>query len=141
MWGSFLDKKCRRRSWFRNAVDNIPYIRKVSNQQPFPLVFHFPAIFKYYLQPFTFLSQRQLEILETVLSVVSYIAIRLFLWWKYSGWRNQGITFEKNRERGTVDFYHKISSPPTHICLGDLQTVLFSYMKIFFHYSVFRKPV
>ena len=105
LWGSFLDKKCRR---FRNVVDNIPYIRKVSNQQPFPL---------------------------------SYIAIRLFLWWKYSGWRNQGITFEKNRERGTVDFYHKISSPPTHICLGDLQTVLFSYMKIFFHYSVFRKPV
>ena len=63
------------------------------------------------------LSQRQLEILETVLSVVSYIAIRLFLWWKHSGWRNQGITFEKNRERGTVDFYHKISSPPTQICL------------------------
>ena len=64
-----------------------------------------------------FESTRQLEILETVLSVVAYIAIRLFLWWKHSGWGNQGITFEKNRERGTANFDHNISSPPTQICL------------------------
>ena len=40
-------------------------------------------------------STRQLEILGTVLSVVSYSALCLFSWWKHSGWRNKGITFEK----------------------------------------------
>ena len=42
-----------------------------------------------------FESTRHLEILETVLSVVSCSAVCLFSWWKHSGWRNKGITFEK----------------------------------------------
>ena len=45
----------------------------------------------------------------------------------------------KKRERGTVNFDHNISSHKS--VFGDLQTVLFSYMKIFFHYYFFRKPV
>ena len=64
-----------------------------------------------------FESTQRLEILETVLSVVSYSAICLFSWWKHSGWRNKGITFEKKRERGTLNFDHNNSSPPKQICL------------------------
>ena len=89
-----------------------------------------------------FESTRQIEILETVLSVVSYCAICLFLWWKHSGWRNKGISFEKKKGKEKqliliTRFHHHLHKS----VFGDLQTVLFSYMKIFFHYYVFRKPV
>lgn len=88
-----------------------------------------------------FESTRQLEILETVLSVVSCSAVCLFSWWKHSGWRNKGIAFEKKGKEEQLilitTFHHHLHKS----VFGDLQTVLFSHMKIFSHYYVFRKPV
>jgi len=99
-------------------VDNIPYIGKVSNQQPLLLLFHFPAIFKYFLQPFKFwVNPTNWNLRDSPLSCV--LLRYMFIFVVETQWlekqRNQ--FWKKKRERETVNFDHKISSPPTQICL------------------------
>ena len=98
-------------------MDNVSYIRKVSNQQPLLLVSHFPAIFKYYSQAFKpLVNLTTWNLRDSPLSCV--LQCSMFIFVVETQWlEKQRNRFWKKRERGTVNFDHNNSSPPKQICL------------------------
>lgn len=128
-----------RPSWFTNYVENVHQKSIKSTALCCPISLPSLNISGSLLN---FESTQQLEILEIVLSVVCYSTIWLFLRWKHSGWRNKGITFEKKKRKQEqlilITTFHRQLHKSV---FGDLQAVVFSYMKIFYHDYVFRKSV